>query len=71
MPEYAIKIAHIFPTYYFVLNNESIKTIEIFNFENIKGLLTNGGIIIAYSLAFIVLTNYITKKINFKEEKML
>lgn len=71
MPEYAIKIAHIFPTYYFVLNNESIKTIEIFNFENIKGLLTNGGIIIAYSLVFIVLTNYITKKINFKEEKML
>lgn len=71
MPEYAIKIAHIFPTYYFVLNNESIKTIEIFNFENIKGLLINGGIIIAYSLAFIVLTNYITKKINFKEEKML
>lgn len=71
MPEYAIKIAHIFPTYYFVLNNESIKTIEIFNFENIKGLLINGGIIIAYSLAFIVLANYITKKINFKEEKML
>lgn len=71
MPEYAIKIAHIFPTYYFVLNNESIKTIEIFNFENIKGLLINGGIIIAYSLVFIVLTNYITKKINFKEEKML
>lgn len=71
MPEYAIKIAHIFPTYYFVLNNESIKTIEIFNFENIKVLLINGGIIIAYSLAFIVLTNYITKKINFKEEKML
>lgn len=71
MPEYAIKIAHIFPTYYFVLNNESIKTIEIFNFENIQGLLINGGIIIAYSLAFIVLTNYITKKINFKEEKML
>ena len=57
MPEYAIKIAHIFPTYYFVLNNESIKTIEIFNFENIKGLLINEGIIIAYSLAFIVLTN--------------
>lgn len=71
MPEYAIKIAHIFPTYYFVLNNESIKTIEIFNFENIKGLLINEGIIIAYSLAFIVLTNYITRKINFKEEKML
>ena len=71
MPEYAIKIAHIFPTYYFVLNNESIKTIEIFNFENIKGLLINEGIIITYSLAFIVLTNYITKKINFKEEKML
>lgn len=62
MPSYAIKIAHILPTYYYVLNNELIKTIETFNLDMIKPLLINGGIIIGFSLVFIFLTNYISKK---------
>ena len=39
MPDYALKIAHIFPTYYYVSNNEIIKTIEAFNPTLIKSLL--------------------------------
>ena len=62
MPSYAIKIAHILPTYYYVSNNELIKTIETFNLDMIKPLLINGGIIIGFSLIFIFLTNYISKK---------
>lgn len=62
MPSYAIKIAHILPTYYYVSNNELIKTIETFNLDMIKPLLINGGIIIGFSLVFIFLTNYISKK---------
>lgn len=62
MPSYAIKIAHILPTYYYVSNNELIKTIETFNLNMIKPLLINGGIIIGFSLVFIFLTNYISKK---------
>ena len=62
LPEYVLKIAHVFPTYYFVANNEIIKTLEDFNFENIKPLLINGGIIITFSVAFIILTNIITKR---------
>ncbi len=62
MPEYVLKIAHILPTYYFVSNNEMIRTIEVFNFEMMKPLFTNGIIVIAFSLLFIFLTNYISKK---------
>lgn len=62
MPEYVLKIAHILPTYYFVSNNEMIRTIEVFNFETMKPLFTNGIIVIAFSLLFIFLTNYISKK---------
>lgn len=62
MPSYAIKIAHILPTYYYVSNNELIKTIETFNLDMIKPLLINGVIIIGFSLVFIFLTNYISKK---------
>lgn len=62
MPDYALKIAHIFPTYYYVSNNEIIKTIEIFNPTLIKSLLKNGFVIVLFSLLFILLTNYISKK---------
>lgn len=62
MPDYALKIAHIFPTYYYVSNNEIIKTIETFNPTLIKSLLKNGFIIVLFSLLFILLTNYISKK---------
>lgn len=62
MPDYALKIAHIFPTYYYVSNNEIIKTIEAFNPTLIKSLLKNGFVIVLFSLLFILLTNYISKK---------
>ena len=62
MPSYAIKIAHILPTYYYVSNNELIKVTETFSLDVIKPLLINGGIIIGFSLVFIFLTNYISKK---------
>ena len=62
MPDYALKIAHIFPTYYYVSNNEIIKTIETFNPTLIKSLLKNGFVIVLFSLLFILLTNYISKK---------
>ena len=62
MPDYVIKIAHILPTYYFVKNNETIKTIEPFGGEALKPLLINGGIIVAFAILFIIITNYVSKK---------
>ena len=62
MPDYVVKLAHIFPTYYFVSNNELIRNMEIFDFINVKQLGINIFIIIVYSLIFVVLTNFISKK---------
>lgn len=62
MPDYVIKIAHILPTYYFVKNNETIKTIEAFGGDVLKPLLINGGIIVAFAILFIIITNYVSKK---------
>ena len=62
MPNYVIKIAHILPTYYFVSNNELIKDMEVFDFSNIRPLLINTAIIIAFCIIFITLTNFISKK---------
>ena len=62
MPEYVLKIARVMPTYYFVLNNEAIKSIEVYNLESIKPLVTNAGIVVAFSIAFIIITNIVSKK---------
>lgn len=62
MPDYVLKIAHIFPTYYYVSNNELIKTMEVFSFNTIKPLLINGTLVCFFSLIFIIITNYINKK---------
>ena len=62
MPDYVLKIAHIFPTYYYVSNNELIKTMEVFSFNTIKPLLINGTLVCFFSLIFIIITNYISKK---------
>ncbi len=62
MPDYVLKLAHILPTYYFVLNNELIKTVEDFNFKTLSPLVVNGVIVIVFSILFIILTNYISKR---------
>lgn len=62
MPEYVVKIAKILPAYYFVSNNELINKMELFNFETLKPLLINGAIVLAFSIVFIIITNYISKK---------
>ena len=62
MPDYVIKLAHILPTYYFVSNNELIKNMEVFDFNNIRLLLVNASVIIVFCIIFVVLTNFISKK---------
>lgn len=62
LPNYVINIAHILPSYYFIKNNELIKTIEVFNFDNIKPIIINMIIVIIFSGLFIIITNMITSK---------
>ena len=62
MPDYVIKLAHILPTYYFVSNNELIKNMEVFDFNNIRPLLVNASVIIVFCIIFVVLTNFISKE---------
>lgn len=62
MPEYVVKMAHALPTYYYVANNNSIAAMENFNINTLAPLFINTGIVIAFSLLFIIITNYISKK---------
>lgn len=62
MPSYVLKMAHILPTYYFVQNNEIIKTLEYFKLETLQPLMINGTVILGFTIGFIILTLLISKR---------
>lgn len=62
MPDYVIKIAHIFPTYYFVINNEALKVMDNFSLSSVSPLIFNIGIVLIFGFCFVLLTNYVSKK---------
>ena len=62
MPSYVLKIAHILPTYYFVQNNELIKTLEYFKLETLQPIIINGIIVLGFTLSFVLITLMINKR---------
>ena len=62
LPDSILKIAHILPSYWYIQTNELVKKLEIINIETLKPILTNMGVVLLFSLLFIVLTNIITRK---------
>lgn len=62
LPDGVIKIAHILPSYYYISNNEILKTLEIINFNTIKPILLNIIIVLSFSIMFIILTNIVSKR---------
>lgn len=67
LPVGVLKIAHILPSYYFIKNNNLIRSIEIFNYYNLKPIIFNGVIIVLFSIGLIIINNIASKlkqKIN-------
>lgn len=62
LPKSVLNIARILPTYWYILSNEKLKTIENINFTSLKPILFNMSIIILISIILIILTNFISKR---------
>lgn len=62
LPDSVLKIAHILPTYWYIQTNEAIKTLEEINFDSIRPLILNMGIILIFTIIFIIITNIISSK---------
>lgn len=62
LPDSVLKLAHILPSYWYIQSNEIVKTLETVNFETLKPIMTNMGIILLFSIVFVILTNIISKK---------
>lgn len=62
LPDFVLKIAHILPSYYYISNNEMVANLETVNFETMKPILTNMGIMLVFGVAFIIITNVLSKR---------
>ena len=60
LPDGVLNAAHIFPSYYFIKNNEIIKTMEKFNMDTLKPLIFNSIVVIVFAVVFVVVNNIIT-----------
>lgn len=62
LPDGVLKFAHILPSYYYISNNEVLKTLEVFNFDTMKPIIINMLVMLGFSVVFIILTNIVSKK---------
>lgn len=62
LPSFVLKIAHILPTYWYILSNEKLKTLEVISFNTLRPIFINMSIIILMSIVFVIITNLISKR---------
>lgn len=62
LPKSVLTIAHVLPSYWYIKTNELLKTIEIFNFNTLKPVITNMIIILVFAFIFILITNIVSNK---------
>lgn len=62
LPDMVLKIAHILPSYWYIKNNELLKTMEEINLENLRPILINMTVVCGFSIIFIVMFNIFTKR---------
>ncbi len=62
LPDTVLKIAHILPAYYYISNNEMLTSLEVFDFETMRPILINMGIILIFAIGFIMITNLVSKR---------
>ena len=62
LPDTVLKIAHILPSYYFISSNEMITQLEVINFDSMRPILSNMGIIFVFTIIFIFINNIVSKR---------
>lgn len=61
MPSFALKIAHIFPTFYFIDNNEYIASLQNFDKASYEFVLKNFIIMIVFIIFFLILNTLVAR----------
>ena len=61
IPDGVVMISKILPSYWYIHNNELIKSVEIFNKDIVLEILGNMGIIVIFMIIFFILTIVVTR----------
>lgn len=62
LPDFVKTIGHVFPAFYYIDSNQTIANLEEVNFDTLQPILINAGIVVAFTVVFMILTNIVTKK---------
>lgn len=62
LPDAVLGFAHILPSYYYIDTNNRVMNLESFDFASLWPIILNMLIMVAFAVAFIAITNIISKK---------
>lgn len=62
IPSSVLLVAHIFPSYWYIQNNEIVKTLEIVNIDTLKNIFINSSVMIVFCIIFVIISNIISKR---------
>lgn len=62
LPQSIVNAAHVLPAYWYIQNNELTKTIEVFDFNTLKPILVNMGVLVLFCAAFILFSNICARR---------
>lgn len=62
LPNSVLTIAHVLPSYWFIKTNEALKTIEVFSFDSVLPILLQMGMILAFTILFVAISNFVASK---------
>ncbi|MBR5419447.1 ABC transporter permease [Candidatus Saccharibacteria bacterium] len=62
LPDSVLAFAHILPSYYYIDTNNHVMNLESFDWRSLWPIVLNMAIVAAFTIAFIVITNVISKK---------
>lgn len=61
LPSSVLTIGHLFPSYYYIKSNDLLATIENINLDSMMPIIINYGIMIIFTIIFIIATNIVIK----------
>ena len=62
LPDSVIKMAHIFPAYWYINTNDLLTEVEVLSFSNLKPVWINMIILIIFGVVFIILNNIVSRR---------
>lgn len=62
MPDAVKNMARVLPTYYYVKTNDAMAELEMFNFDTLKPIVVNMGIMVVFAIVFVIIANVVAAK---------